>query len=98
MLKKPRCLQVFEQSLTLEITRSNYLGRLYAFMKFLEIENYDRLIKTDPETLQINPPELEFYFYKVSELLDKGKVSYETESNIAKQYGQVFFDSTKHWK
>jgi len=23
---------------------------------------------------------------------------YETESNIAKQYGQVFLDSTKHWK
>ncbi len=97
MLKKPRCLQVFEQSLTLEITRINYLGRLDAFMKFLEIENYDRLIKTDPETLQINPPELEFYFYKVSELLEKGEVSMETESSIGKQYGQVFIDNSKHW-
>ncbi len=90
-------MQVFEQSLTLEITRINYLGRLDAFMKFLEIENYDRLIKTDPETLQINPPELEFYFYKVSELLEKGEVSMETESSIGKQYGQVFIDNSKHW-
>jgi quercetin dioxygenase-like cupin family protein len=33
-------------------------------------------------TLVISPPELEFYFFKVSELLDKGEVSYETESKI----------------
>ena len=47
----------------------------------------------------ISPPDLEFYFFKVSGLLlDKGEVSYETESNIGKQYGQVFLDSTKHWK
>ncbi len=46
----------------------------------------------------ISPPELEFYFWKVGELLAKGGVSFETESDIAKQYGQVFFDSTKHWK
>ncbi len=38
----------------------------------------------------ISPPELELYFFKVSELLDKGKVSYETESTIGKQFGQVF--------
>ena len=48
--------------------------------------------------LVISPPELEFYFFKVSELLDKGGVSHMTESNIAKQYGQVFLDSTNHWK
>jgi quercetin dioxygenase-like cupin family protein len=48
--------------------------------------------------LVISPPELEFYFFKVSELLDKGEVSHMTESNIAKQYGQVFLDSTNHWK
>ena len=46
----------------------------------------------------ISPPELEFYFFKVSELLDKGKVSYETESSIGKQYGQIFLENTKHWK
>ena len=46
----------------------------------------------------ISPPELEFYFFKVSELLDKGKVSYETESNIGKQFGQVFLDNAKHWE
>ena len=49
-------------------------------------------------SLVISPPELEFYFYKVSELLDKGEVSYETESSIGKQYGQIFLDDTKHWK
>jgi quercetin dioxygenase-like cupin family protein len=48
--------------------------------------------------LVISPPELEFYFFKVSELFDKGEVSYETESRIGKQYGQVFLDNTKHWK
>jgi quercetin dioxygenase-like cupin family protein len=34
--------------------------------------------------LVISPPELEFYFFKVSELLDKAQVSYETESIIGK--------------
>jgi quercetin dioxygenase-like cupin family protein len=48
--------------------------------------------------LVISPPELEFYFFKVSELLNKDEVSYETEADIGKQYGQVFLDSTKHWK
>ena len=49
--------------------------------------------------LVISPPDLEFYFFQVSELLlDKGEVSYEKESSIGKQYGQVFLDSTKHWK
>lgn len=48
--------------------------------------------------LVISPPELEFYFFRVSKLLEKGEVSYETESNIGKQYGQVFLDNTKHWK
>ena len=46
----------------------------------------------------ISPPELEFYFWKVGELLAKGEVSFETESDIAKQYGQVFLDGTKHWE
>ena len=44
----------------------------------------------DGHALVISPPELEFYFFKVSELLDKGEVSYKTESSIGKQYGQVF--------
>jgi quercetin dioxygenase-like cupin family protein len=48
--------------------------------------------------LVISPPELEFYFFNVGELLDKGKVSHMTESKIGKQYGQVFLDSTNHWK
>ncbi len=45
----------------------------------------------------ISPPELEFYFFKVGELLGKRQVSYE-ESNIGKMYGQVFLDDTKHWR
>lgn len=48
--------------------------------------------------LVISPPELEFYFFKVSELLTKGEISYEIESEIGRQYGQVFLDSTHHWK
>jgi len=48
--------------------------------------------------LVISPPELEFYFFKVSELLARGEVSYETESSIGKHYGQVFLDNTQHWK
>lgn len=46
----------------------------------------------------ISPPELEFYFFKVGELLSNGQISYEEESNIGKKYGQVFLDSTKHWR
>lgn len=46
----------------------------------------------------ISPPGLEFYFFKVSELLDKDEVSYEVESNIGEQHGQIFLDNAKHWK
>jgi len=46
----------------------------------------------------ISPPQLEFYFWEISKLLDKEKVSFETESNIAKQYGQIFLDNTNHWE
>jgi len=46
----------------------------------------------------ISPPELEFYFFNVSELLGKGDVSYEEESRIGNKYGQVFLDNTKHWR
>jgi quercetin dioxygenase-like cupin family protein len=46
----------------------------------------------------ISPPNLEYYFFKISQLLGNGEVSYETESNIGRQYGQVFLDNTKHWK
>ncbi|TVP40164.1 cupin domain-containing protein [Candidatus Nitrosocosmicus arcticus] len=47
--------------------------------------------------LIISPPELEFYFFKISELLSNDEVSYETESKIGEQYGQVFLDNSKHW-
>jgi len=45
----------------------------------------------------ISPPELEFYFWKVSELLNKGKITHDEESSIGKQYGQIFLDDSKHW-
>jgi len=45
----------------------------------------------------ISPPDLEFYFWEVGELLEKGKVSYDQESDIGKKYGQIFLDGTKHW-
>lgn len=50
------------------------------------------------EVLIISPPDLENYFSQVSDLLRKGDVSWETESNIARQYGQVFLENTNHWK
>lgn len=46
----------------------------------------------------ISPPDLEFYFFKIGEMLDRGEVSYPTEFDMGRQYGQVFLDSTKHWK
>jgi len=54
--------------------------------------------KNGGHIIVISPPQLEFYFWEISKLLDKGKISFETESNIAKQYGQIFLDNTKHWK
>lgn len=46
----------------------------------------------------ISPPELEFYFFNVSELLSIGEVSYEEETYMGARYGQVFLDNAKHWK
>ena len=45
----------------------------------------------------ISPPNLEFYFWEVSQLLAKGDVSFEQESEIGKKYGQIFLDDSKHW-
>jgi quercetin dioxygenase-like cupin family protein len=45
----------------------------------------------------ISPPNLEFYFWEVSKLLEKGTVSFEKESGIGKKYGQIFLDGSKHW-
>ena len=49
------------------------------------------------EFLVISPPDLENYFYEVSQLSTKGTVTWETESNIAKQYGQIFLENFRHW-
>ena len=45
----------------------------------------------------ISPPNLEFYFWEVSKLLEKGNVSFEKESEIGKKYGQIFLDGSQHW-
>ena len=66
-MKKPRFLQVFEQSLSSAVTRQNYLERLQAFMKFIEIADYDRLIKIDPKLLQRNVEDYVFYLKKKHE-------------------------------
>ncbi|NOS62686.1 MAG: cupin domain-containing protein [Nitrosarchaeum sp.] len=50
------------------------------------------------EFLVISPPDLENYFYEVSQLLLKGNVTWDAESTIAKKYGQIFLDNTNHWK
>ena len=44
-----------------------------------------------------SPPNLEFYFWEVSKLLEKGTVSFEQESEIGKKYGQIFLEGSKHW-
>jgi quercetin dioxygenase-like cupin family protein len=49
------------------------------------------------KVLITSPPELENYFSQVSDLLSKGSVTWETESNIARQYGQVFLENVNHW-
>jgi mannose-6-phosphate isomerase-like protein (cupin superfamily) len=48
--------------------------------------------------LVTSPPDLENYFYEVSQLLLKGNVSWDIESAIAKKYGQVFLQNTNHWE
>jgi len=53
--------------------------------------------KNGGRALIISPPELEHYFFQVSQLLAGGKVSWKTESDIATQYGQIFLDDSKHW-
>ena len=45
----------------------------------------------------ISPPNLEFYFWEVSQLLAKDGLSFEQESEIGKKYGQIFLDGSKHW-
>jgi len=44
-----------------------------------------------------SPPNLEFYFWEVSQLLAKGNVPFEKESEIGKKYGQIFIEGSKHW-
>jgi mannose-6-phosphate isomerase-like protein (cupin superfamily) len=50
------------------------------------------------EFLVISPPDLENYFYEVSQLLTKGDISWDIESTIAQKHGQIFLEKTNHWK
>ena len=49
------------------------------------------------EFLVISPPNLENYFYEVSQMLTKGSVTLDVESTIAKKHGQIFLEHTNHW-
>lgn len=54
--------------------------------------------KTGGQFLVISPPDLEFYFYEVSQLLAKvGSISWDVESEIAKKHGQIFLENSNHW-
>ena len=50
------------------------------------------------EFIVTSPPDLENYFYEVSQILTKGNVTWDVESTIAKKHGQVFLDSDNHWR
>lgn len=49
------------------------------------------------EFLVVGPPDLDNYFYEISQLLAKGNLDWDTEFAIAKKYGQVFLENTNHW-
>jgi mannose-6-phosphate isomerase-like protein (cupin superfamily) len=51
------------------------------------------------KVLVISPAGLEGYFKEVSDILLKqgNKIPWNQEVEIAKRYGQEFFDSLKHW-
>lgn len=53
--------------------------------------------KDGGHAIVISPPNLEFYFFEVSKMLEKGNVSYDVESSIGRQYGQILLDKSKHW-
>lgn len=46
----------------------------------------------------ISPPDLEHYFYQVSELIAKEQLTWKKESDLANKYGQIFLDDTTNWK
>ncbi len=49
------------------------------------------------KVLVISPAGLENYFKQVSDILLKGPITWETEQEIARKYGQEFIDNLKHW-
>lgn len=51
-MKKPRCMQIFEQSCRSEVTKEVYTGRLEAFMRFHGITDPEILTTLDHKVLQ----------------------------------------------
>jgi len=49
------------------------------------------------KVLVISPAELENYFKEVANILKDGPITWEIEQEIARKYGQEFFDNLKHW-
>lgn len=49
------------------------------------------------KVLVISPAGLEKYFAQVAGMLKAGPVTWESEQEIARRYGQEFLDSLAHW-
>lgn len=65
------------------ITRKHYKKSLEYFMKFLKVDNYDKLLETDPKIIQMNICDY-IVFLKSKNLSPKSIVSYV--SGIRKFY------------
>ena len=49
------------------------------------------------KVLVVSPAGLENYFAGVADMLKVEAITWETEQDIAKKYGQEFLDKLKHW-
>ena len=49
------------------------------------------------KVLAISPAGPEGYFEQVADTIKEGTVTWQTEIEIAKKYGQVFPDNLRHW-
>jgi hypothetical protein len=47
--------------------------------------------------LVVSPPGLKKFFHQLSEALKTGPVTWGQEDEIARRYGQEFFDKLTHW-
>lgn len=49
------------------------------------------------KVLVISPAGLEGYFEQVADIIKEGSITWQTELEIAKKYGQEFLDGLRHW-